>query len=149
MSNPRVTTPARHGVLRTTIKIALVAAAAYALWRWVDWARVGASLLAMSTGGVLLAIALASVDRVLMGFKWRQLVRAPPIRDEDIEIVRVTKIAPHIFATTVVGGSGTVREWRFHGMLGGAIMLPSDYGAMRCTYFTVSAPASGCAKTLR
>lgn len=58
------------------MKLVLVAAAAYALWRWVDWARVGGSLFAMSPGALLLAFALASVDRVLMGFKWRHLVRA-------------------------------------------------------------------------
>jgi uncharacterized protein (TIRG00374 family) len=76
MSDALTSSTAKHRVLRTTVKIALVAAAAYALWRWVDWARVGTSLLAMSPAGVLLAIALASADRVLMGFKWRQLVRA-------------------------------------------------------------------------
>jgi uncharacterized protein (TIRG00374 family) len=75
MSDTIDATASRH-VLRTTTKLVIVAAAAYALWRWVDWSRVGASLLAMSTGGVLLAIALAWADRVCMAFKWRQLVRA-------------------------------------------------------------------------
>ena len=104
MSNPIVTAPARHPVLRTTIKVALVVAAAYALWRWVDWARVGASLLSMSTGGALLAIALASADRVLMGFKWRQLVRAGSgvlrLRDA-VSIYYQTSFADHVLPNLV------------------------------------------------
>ncbi len=71
----KTTTPARH-VLRTIGKIVFIAAAAYALWRWVDWSRVGGALGAMSLGALLLALALASADRVLMALKWRQLVRA-------------------------------------------------------------------------
>ncbi|MBK5188946.1 MAG: flippase-like domain-containing protein, partial [Gemmatimonadaceae bacterium] len=104
MSNATNTTTAKHHVLRTAIKIALVAAAAYALWRWVDWARVGASLLAMSTGGVLLAFALASADRVLMGFKWRQLVRAGGgvlrLRDA-VSIYYQTSFADHVLPNLV------------------------------------------------
>jgi glycosyltransferase 2 family protein len=50
--------------------------AAFALWRWVDWARVWGALSSMSPLALALAVALASADRVLMGFKWRQLVRA-------------------------------------------------------------------------
>jgi uncharacterized protein (TIRG00374 family) len=70
------TTTTKPRVLHTIVKIALIAAAVYALWRWVDWTRVASSLLNMSLGALLLAIALASADRVLMGFKWRQLIRA-------------------------------------------------------------------------
>ncbi|MEO8881301.1 MAG: lysylphosphatidylglycerol synthase transmembrane domain-containing protein [Gemmatimonadaceae bacterium] len=54
----------------------LIAAAVYALWRWVDWVRVWGALRSMSPVALLIAVALASADRVLMGFKWRQLVRA-------------------------------------------------------------------------
>jgi glycosyltransferase 2 family protein len=98
------TTTARNHVLRTTVKIVLVAAGVYALWRWVEWARVGASLLAMSAAGVLLAIALASVDRVLMGFKWRQLVRAAGgnLRMRDAtSIYYQTSFADHVLPNLV------------------------------------------------
>jgi Mg2+-importing ATPase len=86
------------------MKIAIVAAAAYALWRWVDWTRVGASLFAMSPGGVLLAVALASADRVLMGFKWRQLIRAGGgtlrLRDA-VSIYYQTSFADHVLPNLV------------------------------------------------
>lgn len=104
MSAARNTTPRKHRVLRTTVKIALVAAAGYALWRWVDWARVVASLLAMSPWGVLLAIAFASTDRVLMGFKWRQLVRAGggTLRMRDAtSIYYQTSFADHVLPNLV------------------------------------------------
>jgi Mg2+-importing ATPase len=104
MSDAIHTTPGRYRALRTVIKIALVAAAGYALWRWVDWAHVGASLLAMSPWGVLLAIALASADRVLMGFKWRQLIRAGGgtlrLRDA-ISIYYQTSFADHVLPNLV------------------------------------------------
>jgi uncharacterized protein (TIRG00374 family) len=58
------------------VKVVLILVAAYALWRWVDWARVGSALASMSPLALILAVALASADRVLMGLKWRQLVRA-------------------------------------------------------------------------
>jgi len=63
-------------VVHTVIRVVLVVAAIYALWRWVDWARVWTALSTMSPLALLTAVALASADRVLMGFKWRQLVRA-------------------------------------------------------------------------
>jgi hypothetical protein len=63
-------------MVHLVIKVALVAVALYLLWRYVDWARVWGALSSMSPGALLLALVLASVDRVLMGFKWRQLVRA-------------------------------------------------------------------------
>jgi glycosyltransferase 2 family protein len=75
-SDPAKDTTSARGVVRTAGKLIFFAVAAYALWRWVDWTRVGAALGAMSIGALLLAIALASADRVLMGLKWRQLVRA-------------------------------------------------------------------------
>ena len=104
MSDPIVTTPARRHVLRTAVKIVLLAAAGYALWRWVDWARVGASLLGMSTVGVLLALALASADRVLMAFKWRHLVRAGGgamrLRDA-VSIYYQTSFADHVLPNLV------------------------------------------------
>lgn len=72
--------PKNSGTLRTTlhtvVRVLLICLAAYALWRWVDWARVWGALRSMSPVALLLAVALASADRVLMGFKWRQLVRA-------------------------------------------------------------------------
>ena len=104
MSDSIDSTTAKHHVFRTTVKMVLVAAAAYALWRWVDWARVGTSLLALSTGGVLLAIALASADRALMAFKWRQLVRAGGgilhLRDA-ISIYYQTSFADHVLPNLV------------------------------------------------
>jgi glycosyltransferase 2 family protein len=104
MSSPIVTAAVKHHFYRTSIKIALVVAAAYALWRWVDWARVGASLLTMSTWGVLLAFALASADRVLMGFKWRHLVRAGGgtmrLRDA-VSIYYQTSFADHVLPNLV------------------------------------------------
>jgi uncharacterized protein (TIRG00374 family) len=63
-------------VVHTVIRVVLVVAAIYALWRWVDWARVWIALSTISPLALLIAVALASADRVLMGFKWRQLVRA-------------------------------------------------------------------------
>ncbi|MEO6211301.1 MAG: hypothetical protein ABIQ10_14400 [Gemmatimonadaceae bacterium] len=62
--------------LRTVVRMGLIAAAVCALWRWVDWAQVWGALRAMSLEALLIAVALASANRVLMGFKWRQLVRA-------------------------------------------------------------------------
>jgi len=58
------------------VRALLILTAAYALWHWVDWSRVWTALSSMSPVALLLAVALASADRVLMGFKWRQLVRA-------------------------------------------------------------------------
>lgn len=69
-------TPRNAHVFRRIVEFALVAFAAYALWRWVDWTRVGTTLATISLGALLLAIVLAWVDRVVMGVKWRQLVRA-------------------------------------------------------------------------
>ena len=110
--------PKRHFVL-TTLKIALVAAAAYALWRWVDWARVGAALLAMSTMGALLALALASADRVLMGFKWRQLVRAGGgvlrLRDA-VSIYYQTSFADHVLPNLVTSEALRVYLGRARGI---------------------------------
>jgi uncharacterized protein (TIRG00374 family) len=63
-------------VVHTVVRVVLVVAAIYALWRWVDWARVWTALSTMSPLALLIAVALASADRVLTGFKWRQLVRA-------------------------------------------------------------------------
>jgi uncharacterized protein (TIRG00374 family) len=58
------------------VQVVLTCAALYALWHWVDWAHVWSSLRSMSPVALVIAVALASMDRVLMGFKWRQLVRA-------------------------------------------------------------------------
>jgi uncharacterized protein (TIRG00374 family) len=65
-----------RSAVHTAVRVVLVCAAIYALWRWVDWARVWGSLATMSPVALLIAVGLASADRVLMGFKWRQLVRA-------------------------------------------------------------------------
>ncbi|MDB4909657.1 MAG: hypothetical protein JWO39_480 [Gemmatimonadetes bacterium] len=96
--------PDKHRVLRTTIKLVLIAAAAYALWRWVDWTRVRATLLTMSAGGVLLAIALAWADRVVMSLKWRQLVRAGGgtlrVRDA-VSIYFQTSFADHVLPNLI------------------------------------------------
>ena len=54
----------------------LILVAGFALWHWVDWARVRAALASMSPLALVIAVALASADRVLMGYKWRQLVQA-------------------------------------------------------------------------
>ncbi|MBK5188030.1 MAG: flippase-like domain-containing protein [Gemmatimonadaceae bacterium] len=62
--------------LHTIVRMALILVTAYALWRWVDWAMVGAALSQMSPAALALAVGLAWADRVLMGYKWRQLVRA-------------------------------------------------------------------------
>jgi uncharacterized protein (TIRG00374 family) len=58
------------------VRVVLILAALYALWHWVDWARVWSALASISPVALLIAVALASADRVLMGYKWRQLVRA-------------------------------------------------------------------------
>jgi glycosyltransferase 2 family protein len=58
------------------IRVVLILAALYALWHWVDWRRVWNAIASMSPLAFAVAVALASADRVLMGFKWRQLVRA-------------------------------------------------------------------------
>ena len=62
--------------LGTVVRVVLIGLAIYALWRWVDWPRVWGALSSMSPVALVIAVALASADRVLMGFKWRQLVRA-------------------------------------------------------------------------
>jgi uncharacterized protein (TIRG00374 family) len=113
------TTNTKHHVLRTSIKIALVAAAAYALWRWVDWSRVVASLLTMSIGGVLLSVMLVSLDRVLMGFKWRQLVSAGGgtlrLRDA-ISIYYQTSFADHVLPNLVTSEALRVYLGRTRGI---------------------------------
>lgn len=58
------------------VRVGIIGGALYALWRWVDWARVWDAIATMSPVALLIAVALASADRVLMGYKWRQLVRA-------------------------------------------------------------------------
>lgn len=40
------------------IRVAIIGATLYALWRWVDWASVWAALATMSSGALLLAVAL-------------------------------------------------------------------------------------------
>lgn len=65
-----------RSVVYVSVRVLLVLTAAYALWNWVDWGRVWVALSSMSPIALLIAVALASVDRVLMGFKWRQLVHA-------------------------------------------------------------------------
>jgi uncharacterized protein (TIRG00374 family) len=130
------TTPKNH-VVRTTLKIVLVSAAAYALWRWVDWARVGAALLAMSTMGVLLALALASADRVLMGFKWRQLVRAGGgllrLRDA-VSIYYQTSFADHVLPNLVTSEALRVYLGRTRGipapLLLGSMAIERMLGAL-------------------
>jgi uncharacterized protein (TIRG00374 family) len=62
--------------IRMAVRLVLILATLYALWRWVEWARVWSALASMSPLALLIAVALASADRVLMAFKWRQLVRA-------------------------------------------------------------------------
>jgi uncharacterized protein (TIRG00374 family) len=74
-ASPNNPTTARRAV-RIAVRVVLIVAAVYALWRWVDWARVWTTISTMSPAALVLAVALASADRVLMGFKWRQLVRA-------------------------------------------------------------------------
>jgi uncharacterized protein (TIRG00374 family) len=77
MVEPATSGPASaRAIGRLALKAVLVAVVLYLLWRYVDWARVWSSLRTMSPGALLLAVALASADRVLMGYKWRQLVRA-------------------------------------------------------------------------
>jgi uncharacterized membrane protein YbhN (UPF0104 family) len=115
----------------------LVAAAAYALWRWVDWARVGAALLAMSTAGVLLALALASADRVLMGVKWRQLVRAGGgilrLRDA-VSIYYQTSFADHVLPNLVTSEALRVYLGRARGypapLLLGSMAIERMMGAL-------------------
>ncbi|HEY2895915.1 MAG TPA: lysylphosphatidylglycerol synthase transmembrane domain-containing protein [Gemmatimonadaceae bacterium] len=58
------------------VRMVLILVAAFACWHWIDWARVWNALASMSPLALGIAVALASADRVLMGFKWRQLVRA-------------------------------------------------------------------------
>jgi glycosyltransferase 2 family protein len=124
-------------IVRTTIKIVLVAAAAYALWRWIDWTRVGASLLAMSTAGVLLALALASADRVFMGFKWRQLVRAGGgvlrLRDA-VSIYYQTSFADHVLPNLVTSEALRVYLGRARGipapLLLGSMTIERMMGAL-------------------
>ena len=62
--------------MHLAVRVVLICAALYALWHWVDWTRAWGALRSMSPVALVVAVALASADRVLMGFKWRQLVRA-------------------------------------------------------------------------
>ena len=75
-SNPSNTPSTIRVTIHTVIRVVMVGAALYALWRWVDWAGVWAALATMSPAALVTAVVLASADRVLMGYKWRQLVRA-------------------------------------------------------------------------
>jgi uncharacterized protein (TIRG00374 family) len=123
--------------VRTILKVVLVAAAAYALWRWVDWAHVGAALLAMSVAGVLLALALASADRVLMGFKWRQLVHAGGgvfrLRDA-VSIYYQTSFADHVLPNLVTSEALRVYLGRARGipapLLLGSMAIERMMGAL-------------------
>lgn len=131
------TTNAKRHVLRTSVKIALVAAAAYALWRWIDWSRVVASLLTMSIGGVLLSLALVSFDRVVMGFKWRQLVRAGGgtlrLRDA-VSIYYQTSFADHVLPNLVTSEALRVYLGRTRGipapLLLGSMAIERMMGAL-------------------
>jgi uncharacterized protein (TIRG00374 family) len=77
MTSDQATAPSTfRRTVGTLVRVVLIALAIYALWRWVDWARVWGALSTMSPVALVIAVALASADRVLMGFKWRQLVRA-------------------------------------------------------------------------
>jgi len=58
------------------LRVIVILAALVAFWHWVDWARVWTALASMSPFALVVAVALASLDRVLMGYKWRQLVHA-------------------------------------------------------------------------
>lgn len=62
--------------LRVAARVILLPLAAFALWHWIDWSRVWGALSSMSLLALVVAVALASADRVLMGYKWRQLVHA-------------------------------------------------------------------------
>lgn len=114
-------TPRSSHVLRRIVEFALVAFAAYALWRWVDWTRVGTTLAAMSLGALLLAIVLAWVDRVVMGAKWRQLIRAAGgnlrLRDA-ISIYFQASFTDHVLPNTVT--SEALRLYR-----GGQLGIPA------------------------
>jgi uncharacterized protein (TIRG00374 family) len=68
--------PTSRAAIRIAVRVALILAVLYALWHWVNLARVWAALSSMSPVALLIAVALASADRLLMGCKWRQLVRA-------------------------------------------------------------------------
>jgi uncharacterized protein (TIRG00374 family) len=77
MTTDQATAPSTlRKTVGTLVRVVLFGLAIYALWRWVDWARVWGVLSSMSPVALVIAVALASADRVLMGFKWRQLVRA-------------------------------------------------------------------------
>ena len=77
MTSDRARTPSTfRRTVGTLVRVVLIGLAIYALWRWVDWPRVWGALSSMSPVALVIAVALASADRVLMGFKWRQLVRA-------------------------------------------------------------------------
>jgi uncharacterized protein (TIRG00374 family) len=77
MTTDQATAPSTlRKTVGTLVRVVLFGLAIYALWRWVDWARVWGALSSMSPVALVIAVALASADRVLMGFKWRQLVRA-------------------------------------------------------------------------
>lgn len=103
------------------MEFALLAFAAYALWRWVDWTRVGTTLATMSPGALLLAIVLAWVDRVVMGAKWRQLIRAAGgslrLRDA-ISIYFQASFTDHVLPNTVT--SEALRLYR-----GGQLGIPA------------------------
>jgi glycosyltransferase 2 family protein len=68
--------PSSRAAALAAARVVLILLAAFALWHWVDWARVGDALVSMSPIPLVIAVALASADRVLMAAKWRQLVRA-------------------------------------------------------------------------
>ena len=92
--------------LRMTVRVVLICAALYALWHWVDWARVWGALRSMSPVALAVAVALALADRVLMGFKWRQLVRAAGgslrLRDAtniDYQTCFTDLVFPNVFAS--------------------------------------------------
>ncbi|MEP7085952.1 MAG: lysylphosphatidylglycerol synthase transmembrane domain-containing protein [Gemmatimonadota bacterium] len=75
-TDPPKTRTSFRSAVHMAVRAVLVAAAIYALWRWVDWSRVWTAISTMSPAALVIAVALASADRVLMGYKWRQLVRA-------------------------------------------------------------------------
>jgi uncharacterized protein (TIRG00374 family) len=137
MSDKVSITRGKHRVLRITIKLVLFAAAVYALWRWVDWARVRATLFSMSAGGVLLAIALAWVDRVLMSLKWRQLVRAGGgalrLRDA-VSIYFQTSFADHVLPNLITSEALRVYLGRMCGipapLLLGSMAIERMIGAL-------------------
>jgi uncharacterized protein (TIRG00374 family) len=74
---------------RKWVQIVVPVAILAAFIAFSDVAQIGSALLAIPTGILLGALAVATIDRIMMGFKWRQLIIATGARFGILAALRI------------------------------------------------------------